>query len=270
MRTGPFLFLSPIMQLKTNINFHCGDDPHDFISYTLKEGIDNAARHRFDVLAVTCHNKVVWSRADSDYAAQKGLLLLPGIELNIREDAEARGAGKHIIILNCDADAEAIRTFDDLGSYRKERPNIFVLAPHPYFYGNFSLKRLLNTHIDLFDGIEHSWFYSRRFNRNLRAAETARAHGLPLIATSDTHYWRHFNDDYAIVDARAKTPEDVIAALRRGAVENISRPKRALTDMLIRRGAFTIKNVLSRSAIRWRVRMSYAPNSLTSASRKIQ
>jgi len=231
------------MRLKANLHFHCADDPEDVISYALHEGIDYAAECGFSVLASTCHNKVVWSVRDARYAADKNILLLPGIELGLRENA---AAGKHVVILNCGNDAEGIRTFEDLASYRRTHPDIFVIAPHPYFYGNFSLKGLLDRHIELFDGIEHSWFYSRRFNRNVRAIQKAKEVGLPLIATSDTHYLRHFNDDYAIIHAAQKTTKAVIEALRRGAVENVTIPKSAIRDMLVRRGAFTIKGIIQR------------------------
>ena len=232
------------MKLKANFHFHTADDPHDKIKYTFKEGVDHAASLGFEVIALTCHAAMRWTSEYSQYAASKNILLLSGIELYMggKKDQIDR---KHLVLLNCDKGAEYIETFADLENYRKTHPDIFVLAAHPYFYGN-TLKELLEKHIHLIDGIEHSWFYSKRFNRNKKAAEIAQKYNRPLIATSDTHYFKHMNKDYAVIDAEEKTTQAIFAALRQHKFQNITSPKKFFRGMAIPFGIFTLQNFLDK------------------------
>jgi predicted metal-dependent phosphoesterase TrpH len=218
------------MDLKTNFHFHTKDDPLDTIEYTSREGIVRMAKCGFEVLAITCHNKMIWSPELACFAADNGILLISGIEINVGEYA---GKRKHVIILNCDQEAEKIKTFADLAKYKDEHPNIFVLAPHPYLYGYSTLKNLLEKYIYLFDAIEHSWFYSKLSNRNKKAKKIADRYNLPFIATSDTHFFDFINRDYAVINAQAKTPEAVFAAVRQKRFKNITSPKRLISEMVV-------------------------------------
>lgn len=222
------------MRLKTNLHFHTGDDPRDFVFYTTEEGIDHAAMLGFDVLAITCHEKAAWTAEYAAYAAKKGILLIPGIELDIHEsDGSTSRNGRHVIILNCVPEVARVRTFSELKEYRALHPECLVLAPHPFFYGNFSLKRFLEDHIDLIDAIEHSWFYGFGLNRNKKAGAVAEAHHLPFIATSDAHTFQNVHSDYAIVDAEEKTIPALFAAIRKQKIRNITCPKKIVRGMII-------------------------------------
>lgn len=220
------------MILKANLHMHTADDPKDSISYTFFEAADRAAELGFRVLAVTCHNRFV-DRADQrEYAARRGILAIPGIEATIE--------GAHVVVLNPDGDIERVRTFEALRRYREEHPGIFVLAPHPFFPDRYVLGRRLDRHIDLFDAIEHSWFYSRRIDFNRRAERAARARGLPYLATSDTHDIRFLDASYALVDAEEPTVPAVFRALREGRFENKSAPRklwRELVPFFVRQNA---------------------------------
>lgn len=219
------------MRLKTNLHFHTSDDPEDAVSYSTKEGIDHAAMLGFDALALTCHSKAAWTKEYDAYAEARGILLIPGIELNIKKSNGDSGRGRHLIILNCTKEAERICTFADLNEYRARHPECFILAPHPFFYGNFSLKRYLHKHIALMDAIEHSWFYSSLCNRNKKAARVAHAHRLPFVATSDTHIFQFMDSDYAIIEAEEKSISALFRAMREHKVTNMTRPKKFFTEM---------------------------------------
>lgn len=239
------------MQLKTNLHFHTGDDPHDFVPYSTEEGIDCAASLGFDALAITCHNKAAWTSAHAAYAAERGMLLIPGIELDVHErDGSTGRRGRHLIILNCRKEAERVRTFADLHDYRRAHPEAFVLAPHPYSYGNFSLKKFLEKHIALVDAIEHTWFHSQRFNRNKKAAYTAVRHRLPMIVTSDAHTFRNLDTDYALVDAEEKTIPALFDAIRAFRVQNLTQPKKLVREMALPGAKLVSKNFLYRRG--WR------------------
>jgi len=235
------------MLLKSNLHFHTSEDPLDIVKYSLKEGIEHAGSLGFDVLAVTCHNYFAWTRAHADYAKEKGVLLIGGIELTISESKKitrkGHRKGYHVLIINADKSAENIYTFKDLAEYRKKRgEEIAIIAAHPYFYGNFSLKKNLEKYAYLFDAIEHSWFYSKIFNRNKKALKKALELELPLLATSDTHYLynNHMERNHAMLVTDEKTIPAVIYAIKNGDIENITKPSNTLRDMLFLQGYFQI------------------------------
>jgi predicted metal-dependent phosphoesterase TrpH len=229
----------PTMQLKTNFHFHTSDDPRDPVTYTMEQGIDRAARHGFGALAVTCHQKFAWTEGAAEYAEKRGILLIPGIELYVDE---TRGTwGRHVLIINAKQEAEGVRTFAELAEYKRSHPESFIIAPHPYFYGNFSLHEFLEKHIHLFDAIEHSWFYSGIFNRNVKGREIAEKYDLPFVATSDTHFFDFLNTDYSVIEVEEKTPEALFEALRKKNFNNVTSQKSFFKDMVWKEGKFIMK-----------------------------
>jgi len=223
---------------------HTSDDPRDVVGYSLFDAVDHAARHGFEVLALTCHEVCAWTEEYATYAATKGVLLIPGVELDVAERAGERG--RHVLLLGADKDAERIRTFADLAAYRATHKGVLVIAPHPYFYGNFSLHAYLEKYIDLFDAIEHSWFYSTKINRNTRAAQVAAHHRKPFIATSDTHFFDYMHENYALLEVQEKTQAGVFAAITNHAFVNYTRPRRLVREMLVRQSLFSFTTLLAR------------------------
>ncbi len=206
------------MQLKINLHFHTNDDPVEraFIRYNAVEAIDEAARQGFGAIAITLHNLFHYSPELAQYAQQKNVLLIPGIEKTIE--------GAHVLIINATKEAEQIKNFAQLASYRVSHPECFIIAPHPYYYGNISLKENFDEHHHLFDAVEQSWFYRGLLDRNKQAAAAAAKYNLPLVATSDTHLIHRLNYSYAVVNAQSTTVTDILAALRANSFENVSHP----------------------------------------------
>ena len=239
------------MKLKANFHFHTKEDPEDMVQYTLKEGIDYAAKHGFDVLAVTCHNYFAWTQEHAEYAEERGILLVPGIELTVGEKKKFKLSGhkkgKHVVVVNATKEAEQVHTFEELEEYKRNHPESVIIAAHPYFYGNFSLKKYLLKYIHLFDAIEHSWFYSKHFfNRNEYAVPVALENELPLIATSDTHYFSRGNMDrnYALLITDEKTIPAVCNAIKNGDFENVTKPSSFLIDMFFGQLFYMMKRVV--------------------------
>lgn len=230
------------MKLKANLHFHTGDDPYETIEYSTPEAIDRAADLGFGAIALTCHRYFAWKKEYADYAASRNVLLIPGIEANIDESRDIWG--RHVLVLNCDKDAEQLRTFEDLEAYKKSHPQVFIIAPHPYYYGYWSLKEYLEKYIGLFDAIEQSWFYSRWFNRNRRAEAIAQKYNLPFIATSDTHYFDFLNTSYAIIETKEKTIPAVFEAIRQKSFVNVTSPRSFWKDMLWGYGGYSFKKFL--------------------------
>jgi predicted metal-dependent phosphoesterase TrpH len=212
------------MKLKTNLHFHAHDDTEDNIPYSFQEGILRAETLGFQCMTLTCHNTFVNIPEYHAFARAHDILFIPGIERSIEK--------RHVVILNPHEDVLRVRTFADLASYREEHKDIFVMAPHPYLPSKYSLHDSLVQHINLFDAVEQSWFYSKLININTPAARVARAHALPLIATSDTHDLRFLDTSYAVIDVKEKTIQSVFESLRAGTFENVATPRSFLFEMV--------------------------------------
>jgi hypothetical protein len=234
------------MKIKTNLHFHTADDPADPISYSTKEGIDKAVSLGFHALAITCHQKYAWTEEYAGYAKSKGLLFIPGIEIYTGETRD--DSRPHVLILNAAPEAEKVRTFLELEQYKKEHPEAFIMAPHPYFYGNFCLKSLLEKYIHLFDAIEQSWFYSRMIDRNTKGRQMAEKHRLPFVSTSDTHFFDFLDTNYCTVEIEDGEPtvSAIFSALRSGKFENTTSPRNFWRDMAWKQGSFFMRTFIWR------------------------
>lgn len=201
-------------RLKLQLHLHTRQDPLDSIKYTEKQAIDRAAKLGYDVLAITCHNVIIFNDDLRKYAAKKRILLIPGIEKTIER--------KHVVILNATIDAQKIHTFDDLAVYKKNHQECFILAPHPFYPGSVSLKKVLKKRPELFDGVEYSFFHTKRLNGcNKKAVATAEKLNLPIIATADCHFINYLDNSYSIINSE-KNISSIFAELRSNNIQIIS------------------------------------------------
>lgn len=197
--------------LKVQLHTHTSSDERDrWISYSDKELIDRAAEKNFDVLSITCHQKLVFSKELSGYAEEKNILLIPGIE--------ARIEGCDILIINADKKAEELKTFKDLKKYRYKNPDCLIVAPHPY-HKIHSLGKNLIRNIKLFDAVEYSFFYSNGINPNKKAEKL----GLPVLGTADIHFIDFMETTYSYIDAE-KDVKSVIKAVKKGKIRIETKP----------------------------------------------
>lgn len=199
--------------LKVDLHTHSADDPEELIQYTSCELIDRAHLLGFDAISITFHNTFLFPEYLCDYARERGIVLIPGAEINVR--------GKHVLILNADERIVQARTFKDLRRLRT--PAHMIVAPHPYFPDFSSLLWRLRKNIDVFDAIEFSWFYHSAINFNMFAMKAAARHGLPLLCTSDCHHLEKFGSAYSLVDAE-KNAEAIIEAVKAGRLEIAANP----------------------------------------------
>src|SRR5438132_1025045 len=105
--------------LKVDLHTHTSDDPSDRISYSTFDLIDRAAELQFDAIAVTLHDCQLDPSPYRDYAAARGIVLIPGIERTIE--------GRHVLLLNFSRAAESVSSFADLARL-KERERGLVVA----------------------------------------------------------------------------------------------------------------------------------------------
>ena len=219
------------MILKTSLHIHCAEDPleHGIAKYTIYQLIDRAQTLGFQVLTITAHESFVCRSEHIEYAKNKNILLIPGIEATLKINCHKKA---HAVILNCDIASEKINTLDDLKKYRATHPEILVIAPHPDF-GKLSLGlKILEQNQKLFDAFEHSWFYTNSINKNQATAILAKKLNKPLIATSDLHYIEYLNTDYALINASECTTEAVFTAIKNQNFTNYSEVKNNYTLFL--------------------------------------
>ncbi|MFH0870177.1 MAG: PHP domain-containing protein [archaeon] len=209
--------------LKAEFHIHTNGDPYDngFVSYSARDLIKVAAKKKFDVLSITNHNRVFFNSSLKDYARKKGILLIPGAEPLIQ--------GKDVVLVNVsNNDLNRLKKLDDLD---KLDDSALVIAPHPYFLFGHCLGRKLMKHIDSFDAIEYSHFYTRAMlnpffkflNGNARALKMAKRYNKPVVGTSDAHKLYEFGRTYTLVDS-AKNKDDIIAAVKKNRIKLVSSP----------------------------------------------
>lgn len=202
--------------LKASLHVHVQGDHDDYILYSGFELLDRAAALGYEVVAFTSHERVIFSPELQAHANKHGILLIPGIELNL---------GGHVLVLNACPRAEKLKTLDDLRTYREERPEIFTIAAHPYYpKRKFCFQESLIPNLDAFDGIEQSWFYSRLIDWNHKAAQVAQDHQLPYIATADIHLLEQLNNGHILIDAE-KNIKSVLSAMREKRFMSVSKPQ---------------------------------------------
>jgi predicted metal-dependent phosphoesterase TrpH len=200
--------------LKVELHSHTGDDPVDAIPYTTLDLIDRAAALGYDALAITLHETQLEVRRFRSYAAERGVVLIPGVERTIE--------GSHVLLLNFRRGADTVRTFADLANL-KSRDRGIVIAPHPYFPSTSCLGRDLDRHGDLFDAVERNAMYTRAVDFNRRAERWAAARGLPVVGNGDVHRLVQLGTTWTLVDA-PRDPAAICAAIGAGRVQVESRP----------------------------------------------
>lgn len=202
--------------LKADLHLHTAEDPLDRVRYTAKELIVKAADDGFDVISITNHNRMTFNQDLASYARERGILLIPGVEMTIRK--------RHVLVLN----PPPHKTCSDFFSLSKLcRSETLIVAPHPYFPGTYSLNGYLLKHLHLFDALEYCHFYSPMINFNQRALEVCQFFGFPLVGNSDAHFLSQLGTTYSLIYAE-KNLESIFAAIRGNRVEVVTRPLKAL------------------------------------------
>ena len=214
--------------LKVDLHLHTSEDPVDNIEHDALALIDRAAALGFDALAITLHDRQLADRSVFEYAAERGIVLLRGVERTIH--------GRHVVLVNFPQHAEAIGSFGELADL-KARSNGLVIAPHPFFPGGTCLGARLDRYADLFDAVEWSYCWTRALNFNRHAATWARAHGKPIVGNSDLHDLRQLGRTHSWVSAEPD-PDAICDAIRAGRVVLETRPVPALELAQVLSGMF--------------------------------
>jgi predicted metal-dependent phosphoesterase TrpH len=205
--------------LKVELHSHSSDDPRDRISYSTTDLIDRAAALGYDALAVTLHDRQLDTTPLRSYAAERGVVLIPGIERTI--------AGKHVLLLNFSRATEDVHTFEDVARL-KAREGGLVVAPHPFYPVGPCLRGLMDVHADLFDAVEWNAMFTRTVNFNRRAQRWAQAHGKPMVGNGDVHRLQQLGTTFSLVEAE-RDPASICEAIAAGRVQVSATPHDAVT-----------------------------------------
>jgi predicted metal-dependent phosphoesterase TrpH len=202
--------------VRVDFHHHIDADPVDgkFVRHSAGALIDHAAAVGLQVLAITCHESVPYDNDATRYAAERGVLLLRGMEATVE--------GHHVLLLNFPEFPPGVCSMEEIAA-RKTR-DAMVIAPHPFYPVGLGMGDTLAKYPGIFDAVEFSGMYTpltRRFNR--RAADYARHVGMPVVGNSDTHFLWQLGRTYTLVDAPAE-PAAVIRALRYGRMQLVTRP----------------------------------------------
>jgi predicted metal-dependent phosphoesterase TrpH len=200
--------------LKVELHTHTADDPVDRISHTTLELIDHAVALGYDALAITLHERQLDLRRLTPYAADRGLVLIPGVERTIE--------GRHVLLLNFQQGADAVRSFPDLARLKSRQPGL-VVAPHPFFPTSACLGRDLERHAALFDAVERNAMFTRGIDFNRRGESWAARHGKPVVGNCDVHRLWQLGTTYSLVDA-PRDADAICSAIAAGRVQVKSRP----------------------------------------------
>jgi hypothetical protein len=204
--------------LRGDFHHHINSDPVDgwFIRHSAGELIDRAVAVGLDVLAITCHESVPYDEDATRYAAQRGLILLRGMEATV--------GGHHVLLLNFPEFPSGICTMSDIAAAKTSES--LVIAPHPFYPGRVAGETTLKVHRHLFDAVEFSGLYTpltRTFNR--QAIAYARTVGLPVVGNSDTHFLWQMGKTSTLIDSVSE-PAAVVEAIRQGRVRLQTEPLR--------------------------------------------
>jgi hypothetical protein len=201
-------------KLKVDLHMHSLEwKQHDPDKDPARQLIDVAHQQGLDVISITDHNVVTYNKELVDYATERGILLIPGMEATIQK--------KHVLLYNFNFSGNRIESFEDIK--RLKRDDNLCLAPHPFYPSLTSLKNEFDRHRAIFDGLELCHFYSKRVNFNKKAIRKSRQYGLPLVGMSDAHMASQLGVTYSLVEAD-KEIESVILAIKEGRVEVVSQP----------------------------------------------
>lgn len=167
--------------LKAELHSHCSLDPADYriCRHTPEQLIASAASFGYEVLAITCHDRDVWTERLSDYAASLGVTLIPGMEVTTDR-------ASHTLVYNFHTGPENLNTLQKIRA--RAREDTLVIAPHAFFPGRTCLRNLLNENLDVFDAIEQSGFLVRGLDFNRRSIKLASKARKPLIGNADVHH----------------------------------------------------------------------------------
>jgi predicted metal-dependent phosphoesterase TrpH len=196
--------------LKVELHAHTALDPLDYITHSTRQLIDRAAALGYGALAITLHNRYYDPIEDREFAARKGIVLIPGIERTIH--------GRHILLLNFPSACQDVSSFDDVRALKRLYPGGLVVAPHAFYPIPSAMGADADGCQDFIDAVEVNSMFTPWLDFNSRAVAWAHAHGKPLVGSTDLHLLEQLGTTYTLVDAEPDV-DAICSAIRQGKVQ---------------------------------------------------
>jgi len=191
----------------------CDLHVHSYYSYDStslpKEIIGRAIKKGIDCLAITDHDQVKGIMEAEEYAKDKSIVIIPGIEVKSRE-GDILGLNIREIIPSRLPALETMERIKDQGG--------LVVIPHPFGW-MCSFKKNLRDFLSEIDAIEV--FNASLFGSgNKIALEFAKKYNIPITAGSDAHFPNFIGRAYLEIPGRDLSPEDILEGIikKRGTI----------------------------------------------------
>ena len=200
--------------LKVELHTHTADDPIDAIPHTTFELIDRAATLGYDALAITLHERQLDLPPFAPYAAERGVVLIPGIERTLKgatcccsttraaQSRFGRSPTRHAQGARARPGRRAASVLSGVGL-----PARAIWSAMRICSTRSSATRCSSAALD--------------FNR--AAERFAARHGKPVVGNCDVHRLAQLGSTYSLVDAE-RDPDAICAAIAAGRVRVESRP----------------------------------------------
>lgn len=177
--------------IRFDFHLHTSEDPYKRVPYSAFEAIRFSAQRGLQAISITNYETITDSPALQREAHRWGVVLYPGIEKIIQ--------GRDVLVVQAHPDIGNVRSFRDIERYRMDHPESLIIAPHPFHHHPSCLGEQIYRYRNLFDAIELTPFYTRRYDPNRRALRAARGLDLPTLAASSACRRDQIGRSYSIV-----------------------------------------------------------------------
>lgn len=183
-------------------DFHC----HTCYSYDStarpEAMVDAALGKGINYLVICDHGEIQGAKEAAEYAKNKPILIIPGIEIKSKE-GDILGLNIKKIIPNKLPARETIKKIKEAGGW--------AIIPHPFGW-SCSFKGDLRDLLDDIDGIEG--LNASLFSGNEKAIDFAQKHNLLLTAGSDAHFPNFVGRAYLDIPGEDLSLEEILAQIK--------------------------------------------------------
>ena len=182
--------------IHTHYSFDGSASPQDIVDVAIEKGIN--------CLAITDHRELKGAVIAKEYAKDKSILIIPGIEINSRQ-GDILGLNLKEVIPDKLSARETVKRIKGQGGT--------VIISHPFgFMCSFNKKMLKDMLLEI-DGVEvlnNSLFRGN----NKKALEFAQKHNLAFTAGSDSHSLNSVGKAYLEIPGEDLSVEEVLEAVK--------------------------------------------------------
>lgn len=213
------------MEFKVDLHIHSSEDLNHMLNCSAKDIIDYRKKQGFNVLSFTLHDAIFNDSIIHNYALQKDMCLIPGIELTIINDF-CNDIVHHVLLYNC---FDLISFYADLfvkcekvyrlkrnlflselliylNNHKNDNLHNFIIIPHPFYKLNHhfeSIRVLVDKLKNYIVALEYCHFYTSFFNyHNKKMLKCAQKNNISIIASSDAHtkFQLNYVNNYTLVN----------------------------------------------------------------------